>query len=143
MSEAKQGDKVSVHYTGKLHDGSVFDSSREREPLEFSIGKGEVIKGFEDAVEGMSEGDVKTVTIAPAQAYGEFKEAELMKVKRAQLPPDLRVEPGMFLEATSKDGRVVKVRIAEVKEDCIIIDGNHPLAGKELIFEIELLRVEG
>lgn len=141
MSKAKKGDKVKVHYTGKLTDETVFDSSREREPLEFTVGAGQMIKGFDQAVEGMAVGENKKVEIPSAEAYGERSEEALIEVDKAQLPANMEPEVGMQLEATSQDGQRQVLVIHEVKEEKVVLDSNHPLAGKELIFEIELVEV--
>ncbi|MAY84431.1 MAG: peptidylprolyl isomerase [Flavobacteriales bacterium] len=141
MATAKKGDKVKVHYTGKLTDDTIFDSSREREPLEFTVGAGQMIKGFDAAVEGMAVGESKKVEIPSAEAYGERSDEAMIEVDKAQLPKDMKPEKGMQLEATSQDGRRQILIIHEVKEEKVVLDANHPLAGKELIFDIELVEV--
>jgi peptidylprolyl isomerase len=141
MAKAKKGDKVKVHYTGKLTDDTVFDSSREREPLEFTIGAGQMIKGFDAAVEGMEVGESKKVEIPSAEAYGERSDEAMIEVDKSQLPKDMNPEKGMQLEATSQDGRRQILIIHEVKEEKVVLDANHPLAGKELVFDIELVEV--
>jgi peptidylprolyl isomerase len=138
---AKSGDTVKVHYTGTLDDGSVFDSSENREPLEFTLGEGSVIPGFENAVMGLKLGDSVTVTIPAGEAYGEYQDNMLMEIDRAQLPQGLNPEVGMQLQMQQMDGTAVIVVISEVGEDSITIDGNHPLAGKDLTFEIELVEI--
>lgn len=138
---AKAGDTVQVHYTGKLDDGSVFDSSAGRDPLEFTVGAGQVIPGFEQAVEGMAVGQTKTVTIPSAEAYGERVAEAVLQVPREQLPPDLEPEVGQQLVMQSRDGRQIPIVVVEVTEDSITIDANHPLAGRDLTFEIELVSV--
>ena len=138
---AKAGDTVQVHYTGKLDDGSVFDSSAGRDPLEFTVGSGQVIPGFEQAVEGMAVGQTKTVTIPAAEAYGERVAEAVLQVPREQLPPDLEPEVGQQLVMQSRDGRQIPIVVVEVTEDSITIDANHPLAGRDLTFEIELVSV--
>ena len=138
---AKAGDTVQVHYTGKLDDGSVFDSSAGRDPLEFTVGAGPVIPGFEQAVEGMAVGQTKTVTIPSAEAYGERVAEAVLQVPREQLPPDLEPEVGQQLVMQSRDGRQIPIVVVEVTEDSITIDANHPLAGRDLTFEIELVSV--
>ena len=139
---AKAGDTVQVHYTGKLDDGSVFDSSAGRDPLEFTVGAGQVIPGFEQAVEGMAVGQTKTVTIPSAEAYGERVAEAVLQVPREQLPPDLEPEVGQQLVMQSRDGRQIPIVVVEVTEDSITIDANHPLAGRDLTFEIELVAVQ-
>jgi len=141
MAKVKKGDKVKVHYTGKLTDETVFDSSREREPLEFTVGAGQMIKGFDAAVEGMEVGDSKKVEIPSAEAYGERSDEALIEVDKNQLPEGMKAEKGMQLEATSQDGNKQVLVIHEVKEEKVVLDANHPLAGKELIFDIELVEV--
>lgn len=138
---AKAGDTVQVHYTGKLDDGSVFDSSAGRDPLEFTVGAGQVIPGFEQAVEGMAVGQTKTVTIPAAEAYGDRVAEAVLQVPREQLPPDLEPEVGQQLVMQSRDGRQIPIVVVEVTEDSITIDANHPLAGRDLTFEIELVSV--
>ncbi|MDD3433442.1 MAG: peptidylprolyl isomerase [Tepidiphilus sp.] len=138
---AKAGDTVQVHYTGKFDDGSVFDSSAGREPLEFTVGSGQVIPGFEQAVEGMAVGQTKTVTIPAAEAYGDRVAEAVLQVPREQLPPDLEPEVGQRLVMQSRDGRQIPIVVVEVTEDSITIDANHPLAGRDLTFEIELVSV--
>lgn len=139
---AKAGDTVQVHYTGKFDDGSVFDSSAGREPLEFTVGSGQVIPGFEQAVEGMAVGQTKTVTIPAAEAYGDRVAEAVLQVPREQLPPDLEPEVGQQLVMQSRDGRQIPIVVVEVTEDSITIDANHPLAGRDLTFEIELVAVQ-
>ena len=142
MGQAKTGDTVKVHYTGKLEDGTVFDSSVEREPLAFQLGAGQIIPGFEKAVEGMEPGQ-KTETVIPAaEAYGPRQEEAMVTVPRDQLPPDLEPQVGQQLQMKQPSGEPVNVRVAEVAEGEIVLDANHPRAGKDLSFEIELVTVE-
>jgi FKBP-type peptidyl-prolyl cis-trans isomerase 2 len=141
MSEAQPNDTVKVHYTGKLTDGTVFDSSREREPLEFTIGQQQVIPGFEKAVEGMSPGETKTATIPPEEGYGSFRDDLVQKVGREQFPPEAQVEEGQRFRA-SADGQDVLLTVVEVDDESVTVDANHPLAGKDLIFDIELVEIE-
>ncbi|MCB0762796.1 MAG: peptidylprolyl isomerase [Flavobacteriales bacterium] len=143
MSQAKKQDTVKVHYTGKLTTGEVFDTSLQREPLEFVVGAGMMIQGFDAAVEGMSLNEKKTINIAPDQAYGEVRQELMQKVPREHLPEDMQPEVGQTLVAQSPDGRETHVVVAQVSEDHIVVDANHPLAGKELVFEIELVSIEG
>lgn len=135
----ENGNIVNVHYTGKLTDGSVFDSSEGRDPLKFQVGSGQIIPGFETAIMGKNVGDKVTVTIEPSDAYGDVREELFVKIPNDKLPG--KVEVGQILEATSEDGRSSQVLVHEVNEDHVIIDGNHPLAGKELIFDIEVVSV--
>jgi len=141
MVKAKEGDTVQVHYTGKLGDGTVFDSSEGRGPLEFTIGQGHVIAGFQDAVVGMDPGENKTVHIAADQAYGEHHENLVLSVSRAKLPEDVDLETGDRLQVRRKDGKTIKVIVTDISESSITLDGNHPLAGKELVFDIELVEI--
>jgi len=139
MATAKNGDLVKVHYTGKLNDGTVFDTSENREPLQFTLGKQEVIPGFESAVVGMEAGDKKTVTIPEAQAYGPHLEDLVATFKREQFPAEIELELGQQLEIPREDGQTLLVRISDLKDDSVTLDANHPLAGKDLTFEIELV----
>jgi FKBP-type peptidyl-prolyl cis-trans isomerase SlpA len=141
MTKVKENDKVKVHYTGKLANGQIFDSSLEREPLEFEVGKGQMIPGFENAVLGMEEGEKKEVTLKPEEAYGERNEQLTQEVPNSQLPEGLEPKTGMQLQSKTPDGREFKVFVSEVKENSIIIDANHPLAGHDLMFEIELVDI--
>ncbi len=141
MAQAKQGDTVKVHYTGTLEDGSVFDSSVERAPLEFTLGAGQLIAGFDEAVSGMSPGEKKVVKIPAEKGYGPRRDEMTAEVSRSELPPDLEPKIGMQLQANQQDGRSMVVTVVEVKDESVTLDANHPLAGKELTFEIELLEV--
>lgn len=141
MTQAKTGDTVRVHYTGTLDDGTVFDSSAEREPLEFTIGNGQVIPGFENGVMGMAPGDTKSVTIAPGDAYGDYNPEAVVRVPRDQFPPDLDPEVGMMLQVRLQDGRPAHVVVTEVAEADVALDGNHPLAGKNLTFALNLVEI--
>lgn len=141
MSKAVKGSTVKVHYTGKLTDDTIFDSSLEREPLEFTVGAGQMIQGFDKAVEGMSVGEKMQVEIKMQEAYGPKIEEAIIRVDKTQLPQDSEPTIGMQLEATQADGRRQLFVITEVKEDKVVLDGNHPLAGKDLIFDIELVEI--
>lgn len=141
MSEAKQHDTVRVHYTGKLDDGSVFDSSLEREPIEFTIGEGSVIPGFERAVVGMNPGETKTVRIASDDAYGPYREDMVLTVKRNQFPPDIEPTVGQALQVQQTTGEPLIVTVSEVSEASVKLDANHPLAGKDLTFDIQLVAI--
>lgn len=140
MAQAKPGDTVRVHYTGRLDDGTVFDSSRDRDPLEFKLGEGQVIPGFENAVSGMAAGDEQTVKIPPDNAYGEKREDLVFAVPRDQFPPDIEPEVGQQLQVQQGD-QVAVVRVADISDEGVMLDANHPLAGKELIFDVELVEV--
>ena len=141
MTKASSGDTVKVHYTGKLDDGTVFDSSRDREPLEFTLGGGQVIPGFEEAVRDMEEGEETTVTIPPEEAYGQRQDQAVIEVAREQLPDEIKPEVGMQLEVLSAGGGSFPARITEMNDRTITLDANHPLAGEQLTFEIELVEV--
>ena len=141
MSQAKSGDTVRIHYTGTLKDGTEFDSSRGREPLEFAIGGGQVIPGFDSAVEGMAVGENKSVTIEPDQAYGDRHDQLVQEVPKSALPDELEATVGMQLQSQSPDGQVMMFVVAEVGDDTITVDGNHPLAGQALTFDIELVAI--
>ena len=141
MSEAKKGDKVKVHYTGKLQDGSIFDSSVDREPLEFEIGAGMMIAGFDKAVNGMNVGEKVTAEIPANEAYGDKNEEMIVDVPKAQLPPDLKAEVGQQLAMQQPNGQSIPVVVTKVEAETVQIDANHPLAGKDLIFDIELVSI--
>ena len=141
MSTAKENNTVKVHYTGTLKNGQVFDSSLEREPIQFTVGGGQMIKGFDKAVNGMALNEKKTVTIPSAEAYGERNDQLLQQVPREQLPPDMKPEVGQTLVANNGNGQQTHVVVAEVTEEAITVDANHPLAGQDLIFEIELVEI--
>ena len=141
MQQAQNGDTVKVHYTGKLTSGEQFDSSAGREPLEFTVGAGQMIKGFDLSIPGMSVGDKKTITIAPEDAYGERTDEAIIEFPKSNVPADMTLEPGMQLTLSNQHGQPVPVVVVEVKDDVIILDANHFLAGKELIFDIELVAI--
>ena len=141
MAQAKQGDNVSIRYTGRLDDGTVFDSSGGRNPLEFTLGEGKVIRGFEEAVQGMEEGQVKTVTVPSDQAYGEHRDDLVVTVSKQQLPEGLSPEVGQQLQMRTNEGRTFQVVVAAVESDAVELDANHRLAGRDLTFEIELVGI--
>jgi len=143
MTQANTGDTVKIHYTGTLDDGTKFDSSVDREPLEFTIGSGQVISGFDSAITGMAVGDKKTVRIDPAQAYGERNQEMVQDVPRDAIPAELQLEIGTPLQAQGPDGQVFNVTVVGLGEDTVRLDGNHPLAGKTLTFDIELMEIGG
>ncbi|HDQ41282.1 MAG TPA: peptidylprolyl isomerase [Desulfonatronum sp.] len=140
MTQATNGNQVKVHYTGRLDNGQVFDSSHGRDPLEFTMGQGQLIPGFEDAVTGMQAGDKKTVTIAAENAYGPRQEELLFSVDRAQLPEHIQPEVGQQLQV-SQEGQTSVVTVAELTEKTITLDANHPLAGENLTFDLEVVDV--
>lgn len=137
----KQGDTVAVHYTGKLSDGTVFDTSRDRHPLKFTLGKGQLIAGFEKAVMGLNVGDKKTVVIPSAEAYGARQANAVVEMERKNLPPSLIPQVGQRLELTQEDDSNVLVTVTAVTDSTITVDANHPLAGKDLTFEIEVMAI--
>lgn len=141
MVQAKLGDTVRVHYTGKLDDGTVFDSSLNAEPLEFTLGDGNIIAGFEKAVMGMSPGDSKTEVIPAEQAYGAYQESMVLVVDRAQMPSDMQPEVGQQLEIRQPSGQTIPVVITDVSEADVTLDANHPLAGEDLTFDIQLVEI--
>lgn len=141
MSQAKAGDTVRVHYTGKLDDNTQFDSSAGREPLEFALGSGRVIPGLDKAVEGMAVGENKSVRIEPEEAYGPRQEQLIQEVPTSVLPEDMQPSVGMPLQAQGPDGQAVKLVVTAVTEESITVDANHPLAGRALNFDIELVEI--
>jgi peptidylprolyl isomerase len=142
MTQAKQGDKVKVHYHGTLEDGTVFESSHEKEPLEFTIGEGNVLSGVENAVQGMNEGETKNVQLGSEEAFGEYDEQNTIEVNRSDLPENIEPEVGMPLKVNTPDGQTVYVTITDMDEEKVTLDANHPLAGQDLYFEIQLLEIE-
>ena len=143
MQQAKSGDTVKVHYSGRLTDGTTFDSSSGREPLEFKVGNGDVIKGFDEGVAGMSVGDKKTVHIPADEAYGQKEDDRIVQFPRANFPPDMQPEVGMQLNMTNGGGQVIPVTIIGIDNENVTLDANHPLAGQDLIFDIELVDISG
>jgi peptidylprolyl isomerase len=142
MSKAKKGDSVKVHYKGTLTSGEQFDSSEGREPLAFTVGAGQMIKGFDDAIPGMEVGEKKTINIAPEHAYGEKNKDAIIEFPKSNIPEDMKLEPGMKLQLQNQQGQPIPVTVTEVKDDVVILDANHELAGKELIFDIELVEIK-
>ncbi len=141
MAEVKNGDVVRVHYTGKLTNGEQFDSSAGREPLEFTVGTGQMIKGFDAAMPGMKVGEKKTINILPEDAYGVKDEQAIIEFSKENIPKDMKPEIGMQLQLRNESGQPFPVTIAEIKDDVIVLDANHRLAGKELVFDIELMEI--
>ncbi len=141
MAQAKPGDTVKIHYTGRLEDGTVFDSSANREPLEFTLDGGQVIPGFEQAVLGMTPGESKTEKIPMDQAYGPHRPEMVLEVSRQQMPPELQPEVGQQLQVQQPDGQTIPVFVTEVTESTVTLDANHPLAGEDLTFDIELVEI--
>lgn len=138
---AKTGDTVKVHYTGTLDDGTQFDSSAGREPLEFRLGTGQVIQGFDDGVTGMAIGEKKTVNIPAAEAYGEQRPEMMLDINRAEVPADIELELGMKLMMQGQNGQPMPVTVAALSEESVTLDANHELAGKALTFELELVEI--
>ena len=141
MQQAKEGNVVRVHYSGRLTDGTLFDSSEGREPLEFTIGAGQMIKGFDTGVLGMAVGEKKTLEIAPEEAYGDRDEEAIIEFPAENIPDDMELEPGMQLTLRNQHGQPIPVIVLEVKEDIVVMDANHMLAGKDLVFDIELVEI--
>lgn len=142
MSAAKPGDTVKVHYTGTLADGSEFDSSRGQEPLQFRLGQGNMIAGFENAVLGMTPGEQKKITIPCEQAYGERNPGMTRTVPRGRIPADIELAEGLVLHARNPEGKTIRFTVASFDAEQVTVDGNHPLAGHDLIFDLELIAVD-
>ena len=141
MSTAKKGDHVKVHYTGKLTTGEQFDSSSNRDPLAFTVGAGQMIKGFDEAIPGMAVGDKKTINIAPENAYGNTNQDAIIDFPKSNIPEDMKLEKGMKLQLQNQDGQPIPVTVTEIKDEVVVLDANHELAGKELVFDIELVEI--
>jgi FKBP-type peptidyl-prolyl cis-trans isomerase SlpA len=142
MNQVKENNTVKVNYTGKLSDGQVFDSSEGKEPLEFTLGQGQLIPGFEKGLIDMKLKEKKTITIDKEEAYGKINDDLIQEVNKNQLPQDMTPEVGMGLVSKSPDGQEMNLRVVEVKEESVVIDGNHPLAGKDLIFDLEVVAIK-
>jgi peptidylprolyl isomerase len=142
MSKAKKGDNVKVHYKGRLTNGEQFDSSEGREPLAFTVGAGQMIKGFDDAIPGMEVGEKKTINIPAKDAYGEKNADAIIEFPKSNIPEDMQLEPGMRLQLQNQAGQPIPVVVSEVKDDVVVLDANHELAGKELVFDIELVDID-
>ena len=143
MQQVKTGDNVKVHYHGRLTNGETFDSSEGREPLEFEVGSGMVIKGFDDGVTGMKVGEKKTINIPAENAYGPTNSEMIIEYPKSQFPEHIELEVGTPLVMSSASGQQFQVKIIEVKDDVVVLDANHPLAGEELIFDLELVEIVG
>ncbi|MFI5128498.1 MAG: peptidylprolyl isomerase [Chitinophagales bacterium] len=141
MQQVKKGDQVKVHYHGRLNSGETFDKSEGREPLEFEVGSGMVIKGFDDGVTGMAVGDKKTVTIPFDEAYGPRNPDMIIEMPKDRFPKDLELEVGMPLAMSDGQGQQFQVIITEIKDDAVLLDANHPLAGHDLTFDLELVEI--
>jgi len=142
MQQVKKGDKVKVHYHGRLTSGETFDKSEGREPLEFEVGSGMVIKGFDDGVTGMAVGEKKTINIPHLEAYGPKNPDMLIEMPKDRFPQDMEIEVGMPLGMSDGQGQQFQVIVAEIKEDAVMLDANHPLAGQDLIFDLELVAID-
>ncbi len=141
MTEVKSGDTVRIHYTGTLADGATFDSSEGRDPLEFTVGSGQIIPGLDKALPGMTVGEKKTVEIEPAEAYGEAQADAIQAIPRSNVPPEVPLEIGLQLQMQSPSGQVVPVTVVEITEEEVTLDANHPLAGKALTFAFEIVSI--
>lgn len=142
MSQVKENNTVKVHYTGKLSDGQVFDSSEGKEPLEFTLGQGRLIPGFEKGLIDMKLNEKKTITIVSDEAYGAVREDLIQEVQKSELPQEITPEVGMGLVSKSSDGHEMNLQVVEVRDASIVLDGNHPLAGKDLIFDLEVVEIK-
>lgn len=141
MSVAKKGDKVKVHYTGTLQDGSVFDSSEGRTPLEFTIGGGQILPKFEEAVTGLKVGDETSVDIDAANAYGLVRDDLIIEVEKSKLPPDMECQIGQKLQMQQNNGQHIVVTVTQISDETVTLDANHELAGKDLNFKISLVEI--
>jgi len=142
MSQVKANNTVKVHYTGKLTDGQIFDTSEGKEPIEFVLGQGQLIPGFEQGLIDMKVNEKKTITIAKEEAYGEVNEQLIQEVDKANLPQDMEPKVGMGLVSKSPEGQEMNLMIVDVKENSVVIDGNHPLAGRDLVFDLEVVEIK-
>ena len=141
MTQVKVGDTVRIHYTGTLNDGSTFDSSEGRDPLQFEVGSGQIIPGLDKELPGMAVGERKTVNIPAAEAYGEMNPQMQQVIPRAQIPANIPLEPGLRLQMQTPEGQVIPVTVAAVDEQTVTLDANHPLAGKDLTFDFEVVSI--
>lgn len=139
--KAQAGDNVKVHYTGRFENGDIFDSSLNKDPLEFTLKHGQMIPGFEEAVVGMKKGETKSVAIEPEQAYGAYRDDLVLKIERSNFPSDINPEVGQKLQMSQQNGEQVVVTVTEFTDDDVTLDANHPLAGKNLTFDIELVEI--
>jgi FKBP-type peptidyl-prolyl cis-trans isomerase SlpA len=142
MIQVTENSTVKVNYTGKLADGQVFDSSEGKEPIEFTLGQGQLIPGFEKGLIDMKLNEKKTISMPKEDAYGEINEALIQEVKKSELPQEMEPKVGMGLVSKSPDGQEMNLMVIEVKEESIVIDGNHPLAGKDLVFDLEVVEIK-
>lgn len=139
---ARQGDRVTVHYTGRLDDGTVFDTSEGREPIAFTLGAGQVIPGFERAIEGMEEGEIRTFTVPAEEAYGPHRPELVHRIARSEVPPQVELDLGARLKARDRAGNRVLLTVVEVTDEEVVLDANHPLAGMDLTFEVEVVCID-
>lgn len=141
MTKAKSGDVVRIHYTGTLTDGTRFDSSEGRDPLEFTLGSGQIIPGLDNEVQGMEVGDKNTVTVPADQAYGPRDPQSIQQVPRASIPAEVNLQPGAQLQARTPDGNTMLLTVVEANDEQVTVDANHPLAGQDLVFDVELVEI--
>jgi len=141
MAEAKLGDTVKIHFTGKLQDETVIETSKDRDPLEFKIGDGNVIPGLEQGVIGMAAGDKKTIAISPEDAFGQPQEDLLVDINKSEFPKDVELKAGAYLNIESSDGKEFKAKVVEIKEEMVTLDANHPLAGATINYDVELIEI--
>ena len=141
MAEAKLGDTVKIHFTGKLQDETVIETSKDRDPLEFKIGDGNVIPGLEQGVVGMAAGDKKTIAISPEDAFGQPQEDLVVDINKSEFPKDVELAAGAYLNIEASDGKEFKAKVVEIKEDTVTLDANHPLAGVTINCDVELLEI--
>ncbi len=141
MAQAKSGDTVKIHFTGKMQDDTVIETSQERGPLEFKIGEGDVLSGLEQGVIGMQTGDKKSITISPEEAFGQPREDLIVDLNKNEIPKGIKLAVGIHLSIQAADGQDFKVKVVDVKEDTVTLDANHPLAGSTIIFDVELVEI--
>ncbi len=141
MAQAKSGDTVKIHFTGKMQDDTVIETSQERGPLEFKIGEGDVLSGLEQGVIGMQTGDKKSITISPEEAFGQPREDLIVDLNKNEIPKGIKLAVGIHLSIQAADGQDFKVKVVDVKEDTVTLDANHPLAGATIIFDVELVEI--
>ncbi|QDC09355.1 peptidylprolyl isomerase [Oceanicola sp. D3] len=141
MTQAKPGDTLQLHYKGTLEDGTVFDSSEGRDPLSFELGSGQIIPGLDAGVTGMEVGEKRTVQVEPEQAYGAHMPDRVQAVDRASVPDNIPTEPGTQLQVQTADGQALPVTVVEANDEQVVLDANHPLAGKTLTFDVELVEI--
>lgn len=143
MATIQKGDEIKVHYTGKLTNGEIFDSSESREPLAFTVGAGMMIPGFDAGVIGMNNGDKKSINVPASEGYGERSDEQIFEFPSENVPPDMKLEPGMQLDLRNEQGQPIPVTVVEVRPDTVILDANHFLAGKDLVFDVEIIEING